>query len=175
MDAGITWLDWAMAVLTVVGFVVTGCGLYQAWDQARKATSAADAARQAVSTTRRRLLTNDLVNEFGVIRQLANQVIAATEANNVEVAKFMLVQLSDSMRRATVLARDKAGPTVSDAIVTLLDGVSRQASSAKAELAKRATPKVRTYTAELLPQLADVNHALLEFETFQKYALNEEA
>lgn len=171
---GITWLDWAMAVLTVLGFIGTGYGLYRAWKQAQHATTAAEAAQTAVTATRSRLVTVDLMNEFAVVRQAAAHVESATEADNVEVAKFALVQLADAMRRSVTLARDQGSPSVDAKLIEVLDHTSKLASTVKADLAKRKTPKVRTYTGVLLPTLTELSHSLLDIETAQKYVLTEE-
>lgn len=172
--SGITWLDWVMAALTVIGFAATGIGLYQAWDQARKATTAAEAAKDAVATTRARLLAVDIVHEFTSVRQAVSHVINATETNNPEVAKFALVELSEAMRRGGALAREDGAPLVSDKIISQLETTSKLASVAKADIARRANPKVRTYTGDLLEPLTDLSHSLLDFVTTQKYALEKE-
>lgn len=171
---GITWLDWVMAALTVTGFAATFYGLWSAWNQAQKATTAAEAAKTAVLATRGRLITVELINEFSTVRQAAAHVERATEDDNVEVAKFALVQLADAMRKSATLANDAGSPAVPRSVIDLLDSTSKAASAAKAELAKKTSPKVRTHTGGLLPQLTELSHALLEFETAQKYALTEE-
>lgn len=172
---GTTGFDRVMAVLTILGFLGTGFGLFQAWHQAKRATTAAEAARTAVTTTRSRLVTVDLMNEFAAVRQAAGHVETATETDNVEVAKFALVQLADAMRRGVTLARDDGSPSVDPELIKMLDSMSKLASSAKAELAKRKNPKVRTHTGALLPTLTDLSHSLLDIETTQKYVLNEES
>jgi hypothetical protein len=166
---GITWLDWAMALITVVG-------LWFTWRQARKATTAAKAAEAAVTTTRSKLIAVDLANEFRLVREAIQDVEAATEDNNPEVAKFVLVQLAEGLRRAVTLARDTGSPEVAADLLEKLDNASRGASTAKAELSKRATPgKVRTYTGALIVQLNEITHYLVEFETIQKYAVEGES
>ncbi|AOX44411.1 hypothetical protein [Microbacterium sp. BH-3-3-3] len=171
---GITWLDWVMAALTVIGFVATGFGIYQAWAQARKATTAAEAAKDAVATTRAKLLAVDIVHEFTSVRQAVSHVVSATETNNPEVAKFALVELSEAMRRGGTLAREDGAPIVSADIISQLETTSKLASIAKADIARRSNPKVRTYTGELLEPLTDLSHSLLDFVTAQKYALDKE-
>jgi|GEM_PF-5003857 hypothetical protein len=171
---GITWLDWVMAAFTLVGFGATGFGLYQAWSQARKATTAAEAAKDAVAATRARLLAVEIVHEFGAVRQAVSHVINATETNNPEVAKFALVELSEAMRRGGALAREDGAPLISTEIISQLETTSKLASVAKADIARRTNPKVRTYTGELLEPLTDLSHSLLDFVTAQKYALDKE-
>ncbi len=174
MGDGITWLDIVMAVLTVLGFIATGYGLYQAWDQARNAASAAEKARAAVSDTRAQLATFDLLNELRSTRKSIADVEGARDRNEAEAAKFTLVQLADSMRRAATLVRDGGTPISDQALVSTLDTLSREASSAKAELARRTTMKVRTATESLFPQLTELSHLLLEIETTQQYTLTED-
>lgn len=171
---GITWLDWSMAVLTVLGFVATGYGIFLAWRQARKATTAADRAREAISTTRSELVTRDLMSELRSTRKAIADVEAATERNEPEIAKFTLLQLADSMRRAVALARDHGSPDTDEAVIEALDTLSREASTAKADLARRPTVKVRTVTGAMFPRLSELSHRLLDIETTQKYAITEE-
>jgi hypothetical protein len=174
MDAaGITWLDWVMAVLTVLGFVGTGYGIYQAWSQARKATTAADLARKAVTTTRAQLVGLDLMNELRFARRAISDLEMASERNEPEIAKFTLVQLAESMRRAATLAGDDGAPAAARAVVDALDTLSREASVVKADLARKSALKVRTATAALFPRLTDLSHQLLEIETKQKYVIKE--
>lgn len=171
---GITWLDWVMALLTVLGFAATGIGLYQAWDQAKSAASAADEARKAVTATRSQLATLDLMNELRATRKAIADVEGAQDRNESEIAKFTLVQLADSMRRAAALARDGGTPIDDGAVIDSLDALSREASAAKADLARRPTVKVRTVTGDLFPRLTELSHRLLEIETTQQYAITED-
>lgn len=171
---GITWLDWVMAVLTVLGFLATGYGLYHAWSQARKATTAADLAREAVTTTRAQLVGLDLMNELRFARRAIADLETASEREEPEIAKFTLVQLAESMRRAATLAVDEGAPTAAREVVEALDTLSHEASAVKADLARRSALKVRTATAPLFPRLTDLSHQLLEIETKQKYAIKEQ-
>lgn len=167
----ITWLDWVMAVLTVLGFCATGFGLFQAWSQAREAKTAAESASQAVSATRSQLATLDLMNELRSIRKAIADVEMAAERNEVEIAKFVMVQLAENMRKAAVLARDVGTPKTGEEIVSCLDTLSRETSHTKASLARKSSAKVGTVTQSLLPKLAELSHSLLEIETRQKYAV----
>jgi len=171
---GITWLDWVMAFLTVLGFGATGYGIYQAWNQARKATTAADLAREAVATTRAQLVGLDLMNELRFARRAISDLETASERDEQEIAKFTLVQLAESMRRAATLAGDDGAPAEAREVVDALDTLSHEASLAKADLARRSSVKVRTATAPLFPRLTDLSHRLLEIETKQKYVIKEQ-
>lgn len=172
---GITWLDVTMAVLTIVGFPATGYGVYQAWSQAKRATSAADEARKAIAATRSQLATHDLMNELRSIRSAIHDVQGSTDRNESEIAQFTLIRLADSMRRAATLARDHGTPKTDGEVLTLLDTLSRDASAAKADLARRPSVKVRTVTADLVARLTDLSHLLLEIETSQQYVITEDS
>jgi hypothetical protein len=80
---GLGWVDW----ITVIGLPLTLLGLYLTWSQARKATSAAAAARKAVSRTEQQLRANQLLVLVPQLRWTVNELDSAIQGKD-----SMLVQ-----------------------------------------------------------------------------------
>ncbi len=113
------------------------------------------------------------MNELRFTRRAISDLETASERDEPEIAKFTLVQLAESMRRAATLAGDDGAPPAAKEIAEVLDTLSHEASVVKADLARRSSVKVRTATAPLFPRLTDLSHRLLEIETKQKYVIKE--
>jgi hypothetical protein len=66
----LSWVDW----LSVGGFPLALLGIYFAWQEARKATSAATAARLAVDRTQRQLRANQLLVLVPQLRWISTEL-----------------------------------------------------------------------------------------------------
>lgn len=80
------WVDW----ITVVGLPLTLLGLYLTWWQAKKATSAAAAARRAVSRTEQQLRVNQLLALVPQLRWTVEELDAAIQDKNSELVQGKL-------------------------------------------------------------------------------------
>ena len=75
---GLGWVDW----ITVIGLPLTLLGLYLTWSQARKATSAAAAARKAVTRTEQQLRENQLLVLVPQLRWTVNELDLAIQGKD---------------------------------------------------------------------------------------------
>lgn len=72
--------------MSVVGFILTLTGIYLAWNQARRAASAAEAARNAVQRTQRQLRANQLLVLVPQLRWISTELDASIMANDRDLA-----------------------------------------------------------------------------------------
>jgi hypothetical protein len=80
------WVDW----LAVVGFPLTLAGLYLTWQQARKATNSADAARRAVQSTQQQIRAKQLMVLIPQLLWIASEIDSAIEIENIPLVRRYL-------------------------------------------------------------------------------------
>lgn len=76
------WFEWLGVVLGVVGLPLGLLGLWMTWKQAKKAVTAANAARTAIGKTQRQLMVNQLLVLVPQLRWIAAEIDVAIENEN---------------------------------------------------------------------------------------------
>ncbi|MGI8394453.1 hypothetical protein [Leucobacter sp. W1038] len=163
MSDGITWLDWIMSALTIIGLVAT-------WWKARGAMKAANQTKQAIIETAGDIGRSELIASLGVVRELVRDLDSAIQANSVPVSSHVLVKLGKHLADVVALAEKLGGNIVSAEVVSDMKLLIPEAATVKRRISKTPNAKVMNHTQVLEEGLENLIQRFSVAEVEFKYS-----